>query len=153
MIRALRVGDRDALERILRGDSSFRGDEITVALELIDGALAGDPDYTVIVALAEERIAGYVLYGPTPMTRETYDLYWIVVDLVARGRGLARALVGAMEIAIRDRGGRNIRIETSPSEVHVAARHMYERLGYRIVAELPDFYAPGEALLVHYKQL
>ena len=153
MIRDLGVGDREGIERILRGDSTFRDDEITVALELVDGALAGDPDYTVIVALADDRISGYVLYGPTPMTRETYDLYWIVIDPVARGRGLARALVGAMETAIRNRGGRNIRVETSPSDAHLAARRMYERLGFRMLAELPDFYAPGEALLVHYKQL
>ncbi|MDB4958739.1 MAG: putative acetyltransferase [Myxococcales bacterium] len=153
MIRDLRAGDREALAVILRGDEAFRADEVAVALELIDGALAGDPDYVVLVAIADEQIAGYVLYGPTAMTRATFDLYWIVVERRARGRGLARALVGAMEAAIRARGGRNIRVETSPSDAHVAARKLYERLGYPIAVELPDFYAPGEALLTYYKQL
>jgi ribosomal protein S18 acetylase RimI-like enzyme len=153
VIRELRAGDRDALEQIVRSDSTFRADEIVVALELVDGALAGDPDYAVLVALSEDRVRGYVLYGPTPMTRATFDLYWIVVEASARGRGLARSLVIAMEGAIRNRGGRNIRVETSPSEAHVAARRMYERLGYPIAVELADFYAPGEALLTYYKQL
>lgn len=152
MIRSLREDDRDALERVLRSDRSFRADEVVVALELIDGALAGDPDYAVLVA-DEAGVAGYVLFGPTPMTKATFDLYWIVVAASHRGRGLARALVTAMEAQIRARGGHNIRVETSPSEAHVAARKMYEQLRYPIAVELADFYAPGEALLLYYKQL
>jgi hypothetical protein len=28
----------------------------------------------------EKTYFGYVCFGHTPMTRHTYDLYWIVVD-------------------------------------------------------------------------
>ena len=152
MIRPVRAGDRDALERVLRSDRTFRADEIAVALELIDGALAGDPDYAVLVADVD-HVVGYVLYGPTPMTRATFDLYWIAIDATHRRVGLARELVAEMEAQIRARGGSNVRVETSPSEAHIAARKMYQRLGYPIVVELPDFYAPEEALVLHYKRL
>jgi ribosomal protein S18 acetylase RimI-like enzyme len=160
MIRAARPGDRDALAGVLHGDASFRDDERRVALQLIDGALAGDPDYLVRVAITpDDAVAGYVCYGPTAMTRATYDLYWLVVAPAARGRGLGRALVTGVEAELRGRGGGNIRIETSPAPVHAAARALYARLGYPIACELPAFYrpdgpdGPGENLLIYYKQI
>jgi ribosomal protein S18 acetylase RimI-like enzyme len=152
VIRGIVPADRAALEQVLRSDATFRADEVVVALELIDGSLAGDPDYLVLAA-DHDGIVGFVLFGPTPMTHATYDLYWLGVAAASRGRGIARQLVSAMESTIRDRGGRHVRVETSPSEAHVAARIMYERLGYPIAGELADFYAPGEGLLTYYKRL
>ena len=96
---------------------------------------------------------GYVCFGPTPMTRATWDLYWVVVDASARGRGVARALIAAMETDLAARGGGNVRVETSESEGYGAARTLYARLGYPEAARLADFYAPGDALLVYYKRI
>jgi ribosomal protein S18 acetylase RimI-like enzyme len=154
MIRAVCAADRDALAALLAADGSFRADERAVALQLIDGALAGDPDYRVRVALAADaRVVGYVCYGPTPMTRATYDLYWIVVAPAARGRGLGRRLIEQLEAEIRGAGGGQVRIETSPAPVHAAARALYARLGYPQVAELAGFYSEDESLLVYYKPI
>jgi ribosomal protein S18 acetylase RimI-like enzyme len=152
-IRPVCAADREPLHGVLVSDETFRADEIFVALELIDGAIAGDPDYLVLVAEAGSRVAGYACYGPTAMTRATYDLYWIVVGASARGRGIGRALLDRVEAELHVRGGGNLRVETSPAPAHAAARALYARSGYPIAAELADFYAPGEALLVYYKHL
>src|SRR5262245_15573375 len=98
-LRRLTPPDRDAIERLLRSDGTFHEDEITVALELVDDALARPgADYWVIVC-ADERaeVVGYVCYGKTPMTLGTWDLYWVVTHARARGRGVASRLVVAME--------------------------------------------------------
>lgn len=159
MLRAIRAGDRDGLEAALRSDGTFRADEIAVALELIDGSLAGDPSYRILVVADGDALDGYICFGRTPMTRATYDLYWIVVAASARGKGVARALVEAMEREIRAEAAgagepvASIRVETSPADGHGAARAMYAKLGYPIASELADFYAPGEALITYYKQL
>ena len=153
MIRAVRADDRDALAALLAGEASFRADERPVALQLIDGALAGDPDYRVRVAAADGRVVGYACYGPTPMTAASFDLYWLVVDAAYRGRGLGRALVEQVEAEIRAGGGGNVRIETSPAPVHAAARALYARLGYPVAAELAGFYRADEPLLIYYKRL
>jgi ribosomal protein S18 acetylase RimI-like enzyme len=153
-IRSLGAADRAPLEAVLRSGDTFRDDEIEVALELIDDALA-DPksDYWIRVAVLEGEIAGYLCFGPTPMTRCSYDLYWLATGARFRGRGVARTLALAMEDELRARGGGAIRVETSDSEGYGAARHLYDRLGYPLAARLPDFYAPGDDLLIYFKRV
>ncbi len=154
-IRNLQAEDRPLLEGILRSDETFRDDEVAVALELVDDAL-GDTrsDYWFCIAEAAGEAAGYLCYGPTPMTDCTYDLYWIVTHKKHRGKGVARTLVAHMEEALLKRGPRaRIRVETSQSEGYGAARKFYERLEYPEVARFKDFYKTGDDLIVFFKNL
>jgi ribosomal protein S18 acetylase RimI-like enzyme len=148
--------DRAPLHQLLAKDGLFTCEEVSVALELIDGALAHPGgEYRVLVAAHADdvRLAGYVCYGPTPMTDGTWDLYWIVTHPDARGNGVARALVQRMEEELRAIGARQVRVETSQLDGYGAARAFYERLAYPVVARLPDFYRAGEDLLILLKRL
>src|SRR5512135_1791596 len=111
-IRPLQLRDRAALHQLLTKDGLFTREEISVALELIDDALA-DPggEYHILVAELDGALAGYVCYGDTPMTDGTWDLFWIVTHPDARRAGVARALVTRMEAELRARGARLVRVE------------------------------------------
>ncbi len=153
-VRTLAPGDRPALKALLMAEGAFRDDEVAVALELIDEALAGaDSGYWVRVAELGAEVAGYICYGPTPMTEATYDLYWLVVGAQFRRRGVARALARAMEGDLSARGGGSVRVETSDTEGYGAARRLYEALGYPMACRLADFYRPGDDLIIYYKRL
>jgi GNAT superfamily N-acetyltransferase len=52
----------------------------------------------------------------------------------ARGQGVARALLGALEAAARDLGYGLVRLDTGPDQPH--ARALYESAGY---LEIPNF--------------
>jgi ribosomal protein S18 acetylase RimI-like enzyme len=153
-IRRLQPGDRPALAALVSQDGLFTKEEISVALELIDGAIA-EPggEYRVLVADCDGRVAGYICYGPTPMTEGTWDLYWIVTHPEVRGRGVARSLVEKMESELRGLGACHVRVETSQTEGYGAAHTFYEKMRYPVVARFPDFYKPGDDLLVMYKRL
>ena len=154
-IRNLQADDRSRLEGILRSDETFREDEVSVALELVDDAL-GDPksDYWFRIAEVDGEAAGYLCYGPTPMTDCTYDLYWIVTHAGHRGKSVARSLVEYMERDLLERGPKaQIRVETSQSEGYGAARKFYDRLQYPEVARFKDFYKAGDDLIVFFKNL
>lgn len=154
-IRALQANDRGGLLQIVH--AAFRDDEIEVALELIDLALVGSRDYVILVAAGvagtPDGIAGYVCFGPTPMTASTYDLYWIACHPNARRLGIAGALMQAMEGDLEQRGATGIRVETEDTEEYVAPRRLYERFGYPRIAHLRDFYREGAGLIVYYKRL
>lgn len=155
-VRSARPDDRAALEAAIRSDGTFTADEVAVALELIDASLSrsSEPgDYQVRVVEHAGHVAGYVCFGRTPMTAATWDLYWVVVDAGARGRGLASVLIGAMEAEVAAAGGGHVRVETSVTEGYGSARRLYDKLGYPLAARLPDFYAPGDDLLVYYKRV
>jgi ribosomal protein S18 acetylase RimI-like enzyme len=152
-VRALAAADRAAIAGVIASDETFKPDEVAVALELVDLAIAGSTDYEVRVAADEDGVCGYICFGRTPMTERTYDLYWIVVHARTRGQGVARLLVGAMEAEVRSRGGGQIRVETSATDGYGTAQAVYARLGYPEASRLPDFYAPGDALITYYKIL
>ena len=153
-IRPLQLRDRAALHQLVTRDGLFTREEVSVALELVDGALA-EPggEYRALVAELDGALAGYVCYGATPMTDGTWDLYWIVTHPDARGQGVARALVARMEEELRALGARLVRVETSRLDGYGAARAFYERMRYPICAVLPDFYRPGDDLIVMLKRL
>jgi ribosomal protein S18 acetylase RimI-like enzyme len=153
-IRPLQLRDRAPLHQLLTKDGLFTREEVSVALELIDAALA-DPggEYRVLCAELDGRLVGYVCFGPTPMTEGTWDLYWVATHPDVRGRGVARMLTTRMEQELRSLGARLVRVETSRLDGYGAARAFYERLHYPVVAELVDFYKPGDDLLIMLKRL
>ena len=158
-IRTIEAADRAPLQDLLQRIENFTSEEVSVALELIDGAIS-DPATTgyfakVLVVTEEqgERVAGYICWGPTPMTSRTFDLYWIAVDASVRGKGLGRALILDLEEQLRAAGGANLRLETSSKESYGKTLQFYLDLGYEVSANLADFYAPGDALIILYKQI
>ncbi len=154
-IRALKSGDRPALEAVLRSDATFDSDEIDVALELVDDALAKESsDYWFQIAEVEGAVAGYICFGPTPMTDSTYDLYWIVTHAEFRGQRIAQTLIRSMEQILLKRGPKaQVRVETSQTEGYGAARKLYDRMGYPEVARFTNFYKQGDDLIVFFKSI
>jgi ribosomal protein S18 acetylase RimI-like enzyme len=153
-IRPITATDREPLATLLRRIESFNAEEVDCALELIDLAKTGDHrEYQVLVAEKEGTLAGYVCYGPTPMTEGTYDLYWIASDPKFRGQGAGAALVAAMEGELRRRGARQIRIETSATEDYGPARGFYRAMKYSEEARFRDFYKVGDDLIILRKTL
>ena len=154
-IRLIRGEDREAVAALLERIPTFSRDEVACALELVDCAcqVPAHPDYKALVALRDGRLAGYVCYGPTPMTQGTFDLYWIASDPDMRGQGVGAALVGAMEEDLRSRQGRRIRVETSATEDYGPTRGFYRSLKYEEEARFRDFYKDGDDLVILAKRL
>ena len=152
VLRHLSAADRGRIEEITRAVGVFRDDEIPVALEVFDGAVAGSPDYRALGADADGVLAGWICWGPTPCTLGTFDLYWMAVDPARHGHGIGTALIGEME---RQLSGvaRLVVVETAGRPDYRPTRVFYEGRGYRKVAVIPDFYAPGDDQIVYVKVL
>ena len=151
----LAASHRAPLADLLRRTPEFTKDEVDVALELVDAALAGSPDYRFVVDEdeASRAVRGYVCFGKTPMTESTYDLYWIAVDPACKRGGIGRALARAMEAEIAADGGRLVRVETAGLDAYEATRAFYDGLGYEVVARIRDFYARGNDLVIYGRYL
>ncbi|GBD31741.1 MAG: hypothetical protein KatS3mg081_1484 [Gemmatimonadales bacterium] len=154
-IGAARARDRDRVAEIVSSTGVFRAAEGAVALEVFDSAVERPGvDYFALGAFDEaDRLVGFACYGPTPCTLGTWDLYWIAVDPAYQRQGTGRALMEACERAIERRGGRMVVVETSSRPDYGPTRAFYRKLGYRETARIPDFYAPGDDLVVYVKPL
>jgi len=68
-------------------------------------------------------------------------LYSIAVAERARGRGVAKSLLAAVEATARDRACARLRLEVRKD--NAAAIALYERLGFQRFGEKPGFYEDG----------
>ena len=151
-LRPLSAADRRRIEEITHAVRVFQDGDVPVALEVFDGAVAGSPDYVALGAAIEDRLVGWICWGPTPCTLGTYDLYWMAVDPAAQGAGVGTALLREMEGRLAG-SARLIVVETAGRPDYRPTRAFYETRGYRKAAVIPDFYAPGDDQVVYVKVL
>jgi ribosomal protein S18 acetylase RimI-like enzyme len=109
--------------------------------------------YEFIVEREDNAVRGYLCFGPTPLTVNTWDMYWMAVHPQHRRKGIARALLAKAEERIGEQRGRLVLIETSGTEGYQGTRRCYESCGYRYQAVIHDFYAPHDDLIVFGKVL
>jgi GNAT superfamily N-acetyltransferase len=150
-----RAADLARVREMVDATGFFSLEESAVAIELVDDRLARGPasDYRFLFGEEDGRLIGYTSYGPVAMTRASWDLYWIVVDPQAQGRGAGRALLHETERRIALAGGQRIYVETSSRAQYEPTRAFYERSGYHAAATLDDFYAPGDGKVIFVKLL
>jgi ribosomal protein S18 acetylase RimI-like enzyme len=155
-LRALGAGDRSRVRDIVVATGSFRDDEVDVALEVFDATYASaTPDDYEFVGVDNHggSLVGYACFGPTPCTDRTYDLYWIAVHPDAQGAGAGSRLLADVEHRLVARNARMLVIETSSRQDYTATRGFYLARGYDEVAQVRDFYAPGDHRVIYSKRL
>ena len=145
-IRSLARKDKAGLLSLLIRTKAFTSREIDVAIELIDIVLKDrkQKDYAVHCAVNDQdKLLGYVCYGPSPMTEGTFDLYWIAVDPEVQGQGVGSFLVRFLEEKAGELKGRMILAETSSISEYEKTLRFYVRRGFKEVARVPDYYHTG----------
>ncbi len=150
-----RRSDVAPLRRLVAATGVFHAEERAIAVELLEQRLKLGPSsgYFFFLAELEGKLVGYCTYGQVPLTRRTYDLYWIAVDPRCQGLGIGRRLLELAERAVARRRGRALYIETSSRDVYRRTRRFYREAGYRQAARFADFYAPGDHKIVFCKTL
>jgi len=155
-IRPVEAGDREAIRALVAGTGAFKLHEVEVAMELVDVALTqpGQDDYHPYVLVEEDGAVGaYACFGKNPMTKATFDLYWIATRADRMGKGYGRAILSFVEEEVRRRGGRLLIIETSSQESYGTQRLFYQKTGCTLAAQLPDYYDEGDDKLIYLKRI
>ena len=146
---------RQKILSVLADTHVFNEEELIVSAQLLDCFLqegeAGG--YIADVSLEDGAPTGYVCFGQTPLTRGTWDIYWLAVDPAKQRKGIGKELLLFAEEVIREKGGYLSLIETSTRDDYAGARRLYEAIGYKVDCVIPDFYAPGDGRYLFSKRL
>jgi ribosomal protein S18 acetylase RimI-like enzyme len=154
IIRPAIKKDKPALIRILKNTPEFTPAEVVLADEVIEAYLfnPAKSGYFILVAEVDSKIGGYVCYGPTPITEATWDLYWIAVDHNIQGQGIGKKLMAAAEKEIQQAKGRLILVETSSKPGYEKTNAFYQRVGYKEICRIKDFYMIGDDQILYEKR-
>jgi ribosomal protein S18 acetylase RimI-like enzyme len=168
MIREIKTEDREQIIRLIRATKNFSDAEVAIAEELID-ICTGQPeqkDYFAFVATSPQplplprggagegsSVAGFLLLGPTPATLGTYDMYWIAVDPEYQGQGIAQELDAYAVRFVKGRGGYLLIAETSSQPSYERTRAFYTKQHYEVLAQIRDYYQPGDDLVIFGKKV
>ena len=150
MISSLSIQQDSDFRNFVDELDTFTNEEKDVIYELVDVYFNNkeQKDYIFKISTIEGQISAFICFGPTPMTRNTYDLYWIATHQNFRGKGLAHQLVDEMKDHMRKHGAKKIRIETSSQELYSGTQKFYQQLKFNMEARLRDFYSDGDDLLI-----
>ena len=151
----LLASDRPPIIELINATGVFNLEELAIAIELVDDRLANleKSHYRFLVAEKAGEIIGYACWGIIPGTAFSADLYWIAIHPKWQNCGVGKVLLAATEAWIQREGRLRIYIETSSRLDYTPTRYFYQRCGYNLVAELPDYYAPGDGKIIFLKVL
>ncbi|MDA8122751.1 MAG: GNAT family N-acetyltransferase [Deltaproteobacteria bacterium] len=155
-IREIGTADRNAVRGLIESSGVFKPYEVDVAMELVDVALARpeQDDYHPFVLVEDDgTVAAYACFGKNPMTKSTFDLYWLATRADRMGKGYGRKIVAFVEEEVRRRGGKLLVIETSSKESYGATQEFYLKIGCTLAATLPAYYDEGDDKLIYLKAI
>lgn len=145
--------DEAAVGRLLTATGVFHPDEVEVGRELVRERLTKGPasGYEFLFVDNEEtgELDGYLCWGLDVMTFGSAVLYWIAVRPGIQGRGLGHALLAALTARLAVEGARGLWAETSSTPAYDLTRRFYERTGFSLVAQHPEYYGPGDSKCVY----
>ena len=155
MIRPATPADTPALVTLAGRTGVFKPHELVALQEVLDDyhAVNREEGHHCFTADADDRAGGFVYFGPVAMTDRTWDLWWIAVDPSTQGRGIGATLMAFAEAEIRSHGGRLLTLDTSSTAAYEPTRQFYLKLGYTLLATLPDYYSDGDGKCIFGKRL
>jgi GNAT superfamily N-acetyltransferase len=141
ILRETRPAEVDSIVDIARSLEVFTPEELECLREDIGDFLSPDSDpdkmYTVFV---DKKIAGFIHYGPLPITDRSMMLFWIFVAPEVRSTGVASYLMDIMEKDAVDAHCRILFIETSDNKTFEPAKKFYLKNGYKLACVIADYY-------------
>ena len=110
-------------------------------------------DEHIKVFVEQGAVLGFIHYGLASITDRTWYLYWIAVDPKSASKQIGVQLIQSMEAHLQELSARLILIETSSQPSFERPRVFYLRHGYRLTAQINDFYSDGDHKFIYSKKL
>jgi ribosomal protein S18 acetylase RimI-like enzyme len=146
--------DVKSVETIIRSSGFFREDEVAIACELVEERLKKgiQSGYEFLFAETAGITVAFTCFGMIPCSLVSYDLYWIATSQEYRNKGIGKKILAETEEIVKQAGGRAIYIETSSKPDYEPTRVFYRLNGYKVMAELKDYYDVGDNKLIYAKR-
>jgi GNAT superfamily N-acetyltransferase len=147
--------DIQRVMEIVESTRFFYDHEVEVAVELITERLSHGEStgYFFVFAEVDGVPVAYACYGPIPMSKTCFDLYWIATHYDFRGKGIGKQLLEETFRQAKLMGCKIIIAETSGLEHYAPTRAFYDSNKFELEAKLKNFYDEGDDKLFYTKRI
>lgn len=149
-----REEDIKNVREIVASTGFFHDHELDVAVELVEEFLKSGEEsgYYFVFAEIDGKCVAYTCYGPDPMTKSCFELYWIVTHNDFRKKGIGQKLLEYTHSQAAKQGCSMIVAETSGREKYKPTREFYDSTGYKLEAVLKDYYDKGDDKYIYVRR-
>jgi ribosomal protein S18 acetylase RimI-like enzyme len=147
--RIVDAADPAKIQKLIQSTGVFSAEEARVAAQLAETTVSGVETYRFLFAERGGELVGYTCFDRIPLSKVSFDLYWIAVAPSERGTGLAAELMSRTAGFIKAKRGTQVYAETSSKEPYAAARAFYLKAGFSEAARFEDFYEPGDSKIIY----
>src|SRR5574344_130341 len=154
--RATKPNDLKEFPEILRSSGFFYEYEVEEANGFMKYRFEdGEKKSGIYYYFAEKdgKLIGFICFGFDYCTTYTYLLYWMAIHNDYRRHGIGKVLIKKFEDFVKENGGKKICGETSGRPLYQSTRDFYVKNGYRLAAEIPDYYSKGDSRVTIVKDL
>jgi len=150
-IRAVLRDDVDELKKVVDSCGLFPSEFLD---EMIFDFFTNDQSQDIWFTFVENNTPHAIGYCvPEEFTNGTYNLLAIGVSSEYQRSGIATEMMRYIENLIKQKEGRLLIVETSSDEAQMRARNFYNKMGYKQMAVIEDFWNDGEDKIVFWKKL
>ncbi len=155
MIRAIHPNDTRTLVEVTIRSGLFQHSDSPAVQAMFDEFHANRAvhGHQILCLEAGGEIQGLVYFAPREFAEGVWEVLMIAIEGRLQRRGLGGELLLAVERHARTERGRLLLVETSSRPDFDSTRSFYRKHGYRMVAEVPDYYADGDGKITFIKRL
>lgn len=143
---------REPLLAIIEASGQFDPDGLAHVQSTLDAYFANQGEAIWLTAL-EGSPVGVAYCAPEPVTSGTWNLLMLWIKDGFEGREFGKALVSEVENQLKQHQARLLIVETSQLPEFETARAFYERSGFKLEAEVKNFFDAGDNKLIYTKPL
>jgi ribosomal protein S18 acetylase RimI-like enzyme len=155
IISGVTPADVETLLELAGSSGLFSADALLSTEDMAWDSAYGDGNEAHVFLLArandaaDDRIVGFLCFGPIPHWPDNYELYGIAVDPEFRRLGIGSGLVSEMCRRVAEVMGKRIFLETGAREAFEAARSFYEAAGFECEHRFHKQFIPIEGDTVY----
>jgi len=147
--RIAEAADPAKIRALVEAAGVFSAEEVKIAGALAASTVDGSETYRFLFAERDGQLLGYTCFDRVPLSKVSFDLYWMVVAPSERGTGLAAELMSRTAAFIKSKRGTQVYTETSSKDSSAPARAFYLKSGFVEAARFEDFYEPGDSKIIY----
>lgn len=152
MIERTTEAHKVPLLKIISNSGQFDADGLEHVESTLDSHFE-NPDEAIWLTALDDEPVGVAYCSPEPVTSGTWNLLMLWLKEGFEGKGLGKALVVEVEKELKKRDARLLIVETSQLPEFEAARAFYANYGFKLEAEVANFFEHGDNKLIYTKSL